>query len=222
MFNTNSSLIMFAKKILVKMKLLRKLYDWVLHWAEAPYGPIALFLLAFAESSFFPIPPDALLIALVLGATQKAFRFALNCTIASVLGALLGYTIGHFLWWTPSNEFTSIAMFFFNNIPGFTEKVFFDVQKMYDQYDFWIVFTAGFTPIPYKVITVSSGAFNIDLIMFIAASVISRGARFFLVAFLIWKFGPQIRDFIDKYFNWLAVAFTVLLIGGFVVIKYAI
>ncbi|WP_337866480.1 YqaA family protein [Ignavibacterium sp.] len=204
------------------MKLLRKLYDWVLHWAETPYGPIALFLLAFAESSFFPIPPDALLIALVLGSIQKAFRFALNCTVASVLGALLGYTIGHFLWWTPSNEFTSIALFFFNNVPGFTEKLFFDVQKMYDQYDFWIVFTAGFTPIPYKVITISSGAFNIDLFMFIIASVISRGARFFLVAFLIWKFGPQIRNFIDKYFNWLAVAFTVLLIGGFVVIKYAI
>lgn len=213
---------MFVTKILVKMKLLRKLYDWVLHWAETPYGPIALFILAFAESSFFPIPPDALLIALVLGATTKAFRFALNCTIASVLGALFGYTIGHFLWWTPSNEFTSIAMFFFNNIPGFTEKLFFDVQKMYDQYNFWIVFTAGFTPIPYKVITISAGAFNIDIIMFVIASVISRGARFFLVAFLIWKFGPQIRNFIDKYFNWLAIAFTVLLIGGFVVIRYAI
>lgn len=204
------------------MKLLRKLYDWVLHWAATPYGPIALFFLAFAESSFFPIPPDALLIALVLGSTAKAFRFALNCTIASVLGALLGYTIGHFLWWTPSNEFTSVAMFFFNNIPGFTEKLFFDVQKMYEQYDFWIVFTAGFTPIPYKVITISSGAFNISLPMFVLASVISRGARFFLVAFLIWKFGPQIRTFIDKYFNWLAIAFTVLLIGGFVAIKYAI
>ena len=204
------------------MKLLRKLYDWVLHWAETPYGPIALFILAFAESSFFPIPPDALLIALVLGATTKAFKFALNCTIASVLGALFGYTIGHFLWWTTSNEFTSIAMFFFNNIPGFTEKLFFDVQKMYDHYNFWIVFTAGFTPIPYKVITISAGAFNIDIIMFVIASVISRGARFFLVAFLIWKFGPQIRNFIDKYFNWLAIAFTVLLIGGFVAIKYAI
>jgi membrane protein YqaA with SNARE-associated domain len=213
---------MFVTKILVKMKLLRKLYDWVLHWAETPYGPIALFILAFAESSFFPIPPDALLIALVLGVTTKAFKFALNCTIASVLGALLGYTIGHFLWWTPSNEFTSIAMFFFNNIPGFTEKLFFDVQKMYDQYNFWIVFTAGFTPIPYKVITISAGAFNINILMFVIASVISRGARFFLVAFLIWKFGPQIRDFIDKYFNWLAIAFTVLLIGGFVAIKYAI
>ncbi|MGQ9798582.1 MAG: YqaA family protein [Ignavibacterium sp.] len=204
------------------MKFLRKLYDWVLHWAETPYGPIALFILAFAESSFFPIPPDALLIALVLGATTKAFKLALNCTIASVLGALLGYTIGHFLWWTPSNEFTSIAMFFFDNIPGFTQKLFFDVQNMYDKYNFWIVFTAGFTPIPYKVITISAGAFNIDILMFVIASVISRGARFFLVAFLIWKFGPQIRSFIDKYFNWLAIAFTVLLIGGFVAINYAI
>lgn len=213
---------MFVTKILVRMKLLRKLYDWILHWAETPYGPIALFILAFAESSFFPIPPDALLIALVLGATTKAFKFALNCTIASVLGALLGYTIGHFLWWTPSNEFTSIAMFFFNNIPGFTQKLFFDVQNMYDKYNFWIVFTAGFTPIPYKVITISAGAFNIDILMFIIASLVSRGARFFLVAFLIWRFGPQIRDFIDKYFNWLAIAFTVLLIGGFVAINYAI
>lgn len=204
------------------MKIIRKLYDWVLHWAETPYGAVALFLLAFAESSFFPIPPDALLIALALGSRTKAFRFAFTSTIASVLGALLGYAIGHFLWWTPSNEFTSIAMFFFNKIPGFTETVFYNVQKLYEQYDFWIIFTAGFTPIPYKVITISSGAFNINIIMFIIASTISRGARFFLVSFLIWKYGPQIKTFIDKYFNWLAVAFTVLLIGGFVAIKYAL
>lgn len=202
------------------MKLLRSMYDWVLHWAQTPYGSIALFLLAFAESSFFPIPPDALLIALVLGAKTKAFKFAMNCTIASVLGALLGYAIGHYLWWTPSNEFTPIANFFFDNIPGFTHSLFYNIQTMYDQYDFWIVFTAGFTPIPYKVITVSSGAFNIDMTMFIVASIVSRGARFFLVAYLIWKFGPQIKSFIDKYFNLLAIAFTLLLIGGFVAIKY--
>lgn len=202
------------------MKIIRNLYSWVLHWAETPYGPIALFILAFAESSFFPVPPDALLIALVLGAQSKAFKFAANCTIASVIGALVGYAIGHFLWWTPANEFSGIANFFFNNIPSFTPDAFFKIQKMYAQYDFWIVFTAGFTPIPYKVITISSGAFNINIVMFIVASVISRGARFFLVAFLIWKFGPQIKSFIDKYFNWLAIAFTVLLIGGFMVIKY--
>jgi len=204
------------------MKILRKLYDWVLHWAETPNGAIALFILAFAESSFFPIPPDALLIALVLGARTKAFKFATNCTIASVTGALFGYVIGHFLWWTPSDEFTGLANFFFANIPSFTPELFYKIKNMYDSYDFWIVFTAGFTPIPYKVITVSAGAFNISLPMFIIASVISRGARFFLVAFLIWKFGPQIKNFIDKYFNLLAIAFTLLLIGGFVVIKYLI
>jgi len=204
------------------LKIIRKLYDWVLHWAETPYGPIALFLLAFAESSVFPIPPDALLIALVLGASTKAFKFALNCTVASVLGALLGYAIGYFLWWNSPNEFSSVAHFFFSNVPGFSEKAFFDVKSLYDEYNFWIVFTAGFTPIPYKVITISSGAFDINLFVFVIASVISRGARFFLVAFLIWKFGPTIKSFIDKYFNWLAIAFTVLLIGGFVLIKYLV
>jgi membrane protein YqaA with SNARE-associated domain len=202
------------------MKILRNLYDWVLHFANTPHGAAALFLLAFAESSIFPIPPDALLIALVLGAQIKAFRFAAICTLGSILGALAGYGLGHFLWWTPSNEFTGIAQFFFNNIPGFTVEAFNNIQKMYDEYNFWIVFTAGFTPIPYKLITISSGAFNINMAIFIIASIISRGARFFLVAFLIWKFGPQIKSFIDKYFNWLAIVFTVLLIGGFVVIKY--
>ena len=202
------------------MKLLRKLYDWVLHWAETPYGPAALFILAFVESSFFPIPPDALLIALVLGSSKKAHRFASICLAGSVSGAILGYAIGHYLWWTPSNEFTDIALFFFNNIPGYTETAFFDIQKLYNEYDFWIIFTAGFTPLPYKVITISSGAFNINVVMFLVASIISRGARFFLVSFLIWKFGPSIKAFINKYFNWVAIAFTVLLIGGFVAIKF--
>lgn len=202
------------------MKLLRKLYDWILHWADTPYGPIALFLLAFAEASFFPIPPDALLIALVLGARTKAFKFALICTIGSVSGALLGYLIGYFLWWDAPDQFSSLALFFFGEIPGFTEEIFNNVKSLYVEWDFWIIFTAGFTPIPYKVFTISSGAFNISLVMFIIASVISRAGRFFLVAFLIWKFGDEIKGFIDKYFNLLAIAFTVLLIGGFVLIKY--
>jgi membrane protein YqaA with SNARE-associated domain len=202
------------------MKLLKRLYDWVLHWAETPYGPAALFVLAFVEASFFPIPADPLLIALVLGATKKAYRFATICLIGSVTGALFGYAIGYFLWWTPSGEFTSIANFFFNNIPGFSIASFYEIKNLYDEYDFWIVFSAGFTPLPYKVIAISSGAVLISLPMFIIASVISRGARFFLIAFLIWKFGPQIKTFIDKYFNWLAIAFTLLLIGGFVAFRY--
>lgn len=202
------------------MKFIRNIYDWVLHWAETPYGPIALFLLAFAESSFFPIPPDALLIALALGLRKKSFYFAGLCTVASVLGAIFGYAIGHYVWWNNSNEFSEVANFFFANIPGFTQDLFYKVKELYDEWNFWIIFTAGFTPIPYKVFTVTGGAFNVNLILFIIASIIGRAGRFFLVSFLIWKFGEQIKGFIDKYFNWLAIGFTVLLIGGFVGIKY--
>ena len=169
------------------MTWLRKIYDWVLSWAETPYGGIALFVLAFAESSFFPIPPDALLIALVLGSRAKAFTYAFTCTVASAIGGLLGYAIGHYVWWGTAADFSPVAMFFFNNIPGFTTDVFYKILDMYEQWDFWIIFTAGFTPLPYKVFTVSAGAFNINLVMFIIASVISRVARFFLVSFLIWK-----------------------------------
>lgn len=202
------------------MKIIRRLYDWMLHWAETPYGPMALFVLSFIEASFFPIPPDALLIALAIGLRKKAFNFAAICTIASVLGAILGYGIGHFLWWSGPYQFSSVANFFFDNIPGFTQTLFFSVKALYDEWNFWIIFTAGFTPIPYKVFTVSGGAFDINLVMFIIASIISRAGRFFLVAGLIWKYGTQIKIFIDKYFNWLAIAFTILLIGGFVLIKY--
>ncbi len=204
------------------MGWVRKIYDWILKWAETPYGPIALFILSFAEASFFPIPPDALLIALVLGARTKAFKFASICTVGSLLGAFLGYAIGYFVWWSGDQSFSNVAVFFFDNIPGFTEDIFYRVQELYKEWDFWIIFTAGFTPIPYKVFTITSGAFEINLPMFAFASLVSRGARFFLVAFLIWKYGEQIKGFIDKYFNLLAIAFTVLLIGGFVVIKYAL
>ncbi|HIM74469.1 MAG TPA: DedA family protein [Candidatus Marinimicrobia bacterium] len=201
------------------MNSIRKLYDWVLKWAETPYGLLALFILAFAESSFFPIPPDILLIALALGARKKSLYFALICSLASISGGLFGYGIGHFLWWEGSG-YTGIAYFFFNNIPGFSEQLFTILKSQYDQYGFMIIFTAGFTPIPYKIFTISAGAFDINLLNFLIASTISRSARFFLVSGLIWKFGEPIRSFIDKYFNLLTILFTVLLIGGFILIKY--
>ena len=131
-----------------------------------------------------------------------------------------GYLLGYFLWQTPSGEFTSIANFFFRSIPGFTVEEFAHIRSLYEQYDFWIIFTAGFTPIPYKLFTITSGVFNIDFVMFVIASIVSRGLRFFLIGGLIWKFGAPIKTFIDKYFNLLAVAFTVLLIGSFFLVKY--
>ncbi len=202
------------------MKLLKKLYDWVLKWADTPYGPLALFILAFVESIFFPIPPDILLMALALGNTKKSFRYAAICTIASCTGAILGYALGYFAWLNQDGSFSGFANFFFDNIPGFTIELYEQIKNLYQEWDFWVIFTAGFTPIPYKVFTITSGVFDINFFMFMLASVISRGARFFLVAFLFWKFGPTIKVFIDKYFNWLALAFTALLIGGFVAIKY--
>jgi membrane protein YqaA with SNARE-associated domain len=202
------------------VKILRRLYDWVLSWAESRYGAAALFVLAFVESSFFPVPPDALLIALALGSRTRAFTLAAICTAGSVLGGLFGYWIGHAVWWTDGHQYAPLAVFFFDHIPGFTEQVFLKVKGLYETYNFWVVFTAAFTPIPYKVFTIAAGAFDVQVGPFTLASILGRGARFFLVAGLIWKFGVPIKTFIDKYFDWLAILFTLLLIAGFVAIKF--
>ena len=203
----------------MKLNFIKRLYDWVLGWAEKPSAQSALFLLAFAESSFFPVPPDILLIPLVLGARSKWFRLALIVSIGSTLGGAFGYFIGHYLWWSGPETPSAIAHFFFNNIPGFSEGAFWTMRDKYFEYGFLIVFTAGFTPIPYKIFTISSGAFDLNFLTFMLASIISRSARFFLVSVLIFRFGEPIRRFIDKYFNWLALLATILLVGGFLVIK---
>lgn len=200
------------------MNIVKRLYNWMLSWGDSRWGALALFLFAFAESSFFPIPPDVLLIALCLGAVARSFRFAAICTAGSILGALLGYSIGFFVWQNTAGEYTAIAQFFFDHV--FSEEAFESVGALYDKYNFWIVFTAGFTPLPYKIFTISGGLFHINLLMFIIASIISRGLRFFLIAGLIWKFGAPIKGFIDKYFNLLAIAFTVLLVGSFFLLGY--
>jgi len=191
--------------------MLRRLYDWILHWAETPYGTWALFLLAFCESSFFPIPPDILLIALAVAAPKKSIKYALICSIGSVLGGCFGYLIGWRFMETIGNK---IVLFY-----DFSDK-FNYINHLYQNYDAWAVGVAGFTPIPYKVFTISAGAFRINFLVFLFASLVSRSARFFLVGGLIYRFGPRIQSFIEKYFNILAIAFTVLLIVGFVAIKY--
>lgn len=191
--------------------MLRRSYDWVLRWAETPYGVPALFVLAFAESSFFPIPPDVLLIALALGMPSRSMRFALICTIGSVLGGMLGYFIGH-------------AFFALIGIPilqfyGAMET--FDlVREMFLKWDIWFIAVAGLTPIPYKVFTIAAGAFGMNFPLFVIVSFFSRGARFFLLGALIWKFGSPIKAFIDRYFNLLSILFFVLLVLGFVAVKF--
>lgn len=198
--------------------MIKRLYDWVLSWSESRWGWLALFILALCESSWFLIPPDILLIALCLGAVKKSFRFASICLAGSIIGAMIGYSIGHFLWTTPAGEPTAIATFFFNHI--FSVEGFNNVGALFDKYNFWIVFTAGFTPLPYKIFTIAGGLFDINFVMFIIASIVSRGLRFFLIAWLIWRFGAPIKAFIDKYFNLLATLFTVLLIGCFALVAW--
>lgn len=191
----------------------RRLYDWVLHWAYTPYGPLALVVLAVAESSFFPVPPDPLLVALCLGAPSRSFRFAALATVASVAGGLVGYGIGAGAW-------SLVEGVFFQYVPGVTPEAFARVQGLYADYDFWAVFVAGLTPIPYKVFTLSAGVFAINLPVFVVASALSRGLRFSIVAGLIYQFGPPISRFIDRYFNLLTWVFGALLVLGFVVIEF--
>lgn len=191
------------------MQMMRRLYDWVLSWSHTPYGSWALFMIAFAESSFFPVPPDVLLVALAVGAHKKSFRFALVCTVGSVLGGMLGYLIG---WQFMALIGDRIVALF-----GFADK-FAHVEALYNRWDAWIVFIAGFTPIPYKVFTIAAGLFHINFPLFVLASALGRAGRFFLVAGMIYLFGPTIKAFIDRYFNLLVTAFTVLLVAGFVLI----
>lgn len=201
------------------MRWLRALYEWVLGWAETPYGPAALFVLAVAESVIFPVPPDVLLIALALGSRSRAIRFGLICSAGSILGGIAGYGLGHLAWLAPGG-FTPLAEFFFGTIPGFDPELYHQVGERFEEWGFVIIFTAGFTPVPYKLFTVSAGAFDVPFALFLFASAVSRSARFLLVAWLIYRFGEPIRRFLDRYFNILAAVFAALLIAGFLVIRF--
>ena len=190
---------------------IRSVYDWVLGWADTPYGVLALFLLAFVEASVFFIPPDVLLIALSVGRPRRSFFFATLCTVGSVAGGLLGYIIGHELY-----EFIGRPIIEFYDAGDAFQRV----GELYRANLVLALGTAGFTPIPYKVFTIAAGAFSVPILPFVIISAVSRGARFFLVAGLIRMWGPQIRDFIDRYFNLLTIVFVVALILGFVVLRY--
>lgn len=191
--------------------MIRKLYDWVLSWADTRYGVPALAVVSFMESSFFPVPPDPLLMALSLGKPKKAFWFAFVCSVMSVLGGIAGYFIGWALW-------DLLSDFFFTYV--FTPEAFDYVGKLYQENEFLTILGAAITPIPYKVFTVTAGVFHISLISLIVASAIGRSARFFIEAGLIYFFGEKIRKFIDKYFNLLLTLFFILIVLGFVIVKF--
>ena len=190
--------------------MFRKTYDWVLHWAATPYAIPALGIISFVESSFFPIPPDVLLIAMVVAVPTIWFRAALVCSITSVLGGMLGYLIG----WQFMDLIGMRIVELYHFQPQF-EKI----GSMYNEHQAWAVGAAGFTPLPYKVFTIAAGAFKIDFPIFVLASAVSRSARFFLVAALMYKFGPPVKALIEKYFNLFTIVFFILLVLGFVVLK---
>ncbi|MCB2010769.1 MAG: DedA family protein [Geminicoccaceae bacterium] len=190
--------------------MLRGLYDWTMRQASGPRALWSLAVISFVESSFFPIPPDILLIPMILANRDRAWLVAGVCTVASVLGGILGYLIGALLFeaiGAPLLEFY-----------GYLEK-FTDFQAMYNEYGAWIVFGAGITPFPYKVITIASGVTGLDIVTFMIASVLARGLRFFIIAALLWKWGQPIRAFIERYLGLLTVIFFVLLVGGFALLK---
>jgi len=211
-------------KQVVWWHLHRRLYDWTMAWAYSPSSGIALAAISFTESIIFPVPPDVLLIPLVLGKPTQWRRTALNCTISSVLGAVTAFLIGWLAW-------PMIGQFIYDWFAwaGLTEENFLRATPYIEQGNFWIVFSAGFTPLPFKVFNIVAGTFYASpdianpwsyCLLFFLAAAASRGARFFLVAGLMRIFGPKITPFVDKYFNWLALLFAALLVGGFVVVKY--
>jgi membrane protein YqaA with SNARE-associated domain len=185
------------------------LVEWVVGWAQSPAGSTALFLIAFAESSFFPIPPDLLLIAMALIKPEAAFVLALICSVGSVLGGMMGYLIG----WLGGRPLLHRI---------FSENKISTVKNAFEKYEVWAIAVAGFTPVPYKVFTISAGTFEIPFRPFAAVSAVSRSARFFLVAGAIYFWGEPVKHLLEKYFNWFTLVFMVLLIGGFAIVRFVV
>lgn len=191
--------------------MLRPMYNYVMGLAEHRHAKWALAVISFIESSIFPIPPDVLLIPMVIAKKAKAWAYAFICTVSSVLGGLAGYAIGFYLFDLVGKPLLDFY--------GYGEK-FTHFADQYNEYGAWIVFIAGVTPFPYKVITIASGVTQLDLLVFIVASIVARGLRFYLVAGLLYLFGAPIREFIERRLGLVTIIFTVLLIGGFVLLKY--
>jgi len=191
--------------------MIRRLYDWVIGLAGHRHAVPAMGAVSFLESSFFPIPPDVMLVPMVLARRDKAWTIATVCTVCSVLGGLLGYAIGYYLFETIGAWVVKLY-----SLQGALDNF----RQGFERYGVWIILIKGLTPIPYKLVTIASGAAHFDLFTFVWASILTRGARFFLVAALLWKYGDPIRAFIEKRLTLLTWLFLIALIGGFVAFRY--
>lgn len=193
------------------LRIVRKAYDWVLHWSGTPQAVPALCLISFTESSFFPIPPDVLLVAMAVSIPTRAFYFAFLCTVSSVLGGMFGYLLGYSFMELVGNWIVKIYHL---------EPVFDKIRESYKAYEIWTVLVGSFLVHPYKIFTLASGALKVNFSLFSLGAIGGRGSRFFLIAGLIYYFGAPVKVFIDKYFNLLFIAFSVVFIICLYAIKY--
>jgi len=191
--------------------MMRRAYNWMMSLATHTNAPIALFCVAFIESSFFPIPPDVMLVPMVLAQREKAFWFAGIATVGSVIGGAFGYAIGYFLY-----DYIGQPVL---NFYGYADR-FHEFANLFNEWGVWILIIKGMTPFPYKVLTILAGVTHMNFISFMAASIVARAMRFFLVAALLYWFGQPIRDFIEHRLTLVTTAFVVLLVGGFVAVKF--
>jgi membrane protein YqaA with SNARE-associated domain len=197
----------------------KRLRVWSLQWANTKWGVWALFLCAFADASIFGLPTPVLFLALALLNIKKAYKYALVGMLGTLAGSVAGYSIGHFAWLDTNGEFTGLAHFIFNNIPGFSEAGYNNIHNLYAKWDFWILFIAASLPLPYKLFSISSGVFDINFIIFCFATLISQGIKFFLLALMTIKFGPEVKKLLE--FNWkpIAIIATACIAIAIVVIK---
>jgi membrane protein YqaA with SNARE-associated domain len=193
--------------------MMRRLYDWMMRMAGHRNAPHALFWVSFVESSIFPIPPDVMLVPMILANRSKAWFYATICTVGSVIGGIAGYAIGSYLF-----EYIGEPIL---QLYGYGER-YKDAAALFQEWGVWILIAKGWTPFPYKVLTIAAGAFQMSFLPFIMASIVARAMRFYLVATLLYFFGEPIREFIEKRLSLVTTAFLIALIGGFVAIKYLI
>ena len=186
---------------------IKRLHIWSLKWTETKWGALALFLCAFADASFFGLPTPLIYLALALLNKSKAYRYALIGVSGTLLGSLAGYSIGHFAWISSTGEFTGVAQFLINNIPGFSETGYNNIKILFEKWDYWILFLAAALPIPYKIFSISSGVFDVNLFIFCTATLISQGIKFYILALLTVKLGTKVKKLFE--INWKPIALIV-------------
>ncbi|MEI7500758.1 MAG: VTT domain-containing protein [Bacteroidota bacterium] len=198
---------------------IKRLHVWSLHWATTKWGLLALFLCAFADASFLPLPTPMFILTLTLLNVTKAYKYALIGTFGLLCGAIAGYFVGHFAWLNDHGDFTGLAQFMFNQIPGFSEIAYNNIHALFEKWDLWILLFASFMPLPYNIFSISSGVFDVNPLMFILATLIGQGIRFYLMAFLIVKMGPEVKKLFEFKLKPVAIFITACIAIVIIAIK---